>query len=183
MLTRAQELGLAVRVHAEQLSRSGGAQLAAEMRALSAGHLEHIRSDDIAALAQAGVVCEVLSLAQVFLGVQERIPGRALVDGGCTVAVSTDFNPGTAMSNDLALAAGLAVTQCGLTVEEALLGITRNAARAIGRADRGVLAVGLRADVLALESASPLDLVYRWGEPLTRIVVAAGRVVWSAGGT
>ena len=178
MLTRAQELGLAVRVHAEQLTRSGGAQLAAELRALSAGHLENVDASDIAALAKAGVVCEVLPIAQVFLRGQRATPGRALVDGGCTVAVATDCNPGTAMSTDLPLAGGLAVTQCGLTVEEALLGMTAHAARAAGFTDRGVIAPGKRADLLVLDAPTPAHVVYRWSEPLAHTVVIGGRVVF-----
>jgi imidazolonepropionase len=177
MLRRAQELGLAVRVHAEQLSRSGGAQLAAELGALSAGHLEHVDAEDIEALAKAGVICEVLSLAQVFLRWQRAIPGRALVDGGCTVAVATDCNPGTAMSTDLPLAAGLAVTQCGLTAEEAIRGVTVNAAAALGLTDRGVVAAGKRADLVILEGTTPVDLVYRWSDARAHAVVSRGRAV------
>ncbi|MBI1947973.1 MAG: imidazolonepropionase [Deltaproteobacteria bacterium] len=177
MLRRAKELGLHVRVHAEQLSRSGGAALAAEVGALSAGHLEHASAEDIEALAKAGVVCEVLALAQVFLRGQRATPGRALVDGGCTVAVATDCNPGTAMSTDLPLAAGLAVTQCGLSAEEALRGVTVNGARALGLHDRGVIAAGKRADLVVLDGASPIDLVYRWGDARAHTVVSRGRVV------
>ncbi|MCC7073472.1 MAG: imidazolonepropionase [Deltaproteobacteria bacterium] len=177
LLRRARELGLAVRVHAEQLSRSGGAALAAELGARAAGHLEHITAEDVEALAKAGVVCEVLALAQVFLRGQRATPGRALVDGGCTVAVATDCNPGTAMSTDLPLAAGLAVTQCGLTAEEAIAGVTVNAARALGLIDRGVVAAGKRADLVILEGATPLDLVYRWSDARAHAVVARGRVL------
>lgn len=177
MLLRAKELGLHVRVHAEQLSRSGGAALAAEVGALSAGHLEHVTTEDIEALAKAGVVCEVLALAQVFLRGQRATPGRALVDGGCTVAVGTDCNPGTAMSTDLPLAAGLAITQCGLSAEEALRGVTVNGARALGLPDRGVVAAGKRADLVVLDGTSPIDLVYRWGDARAHAVIARGRAV------
>jgi imidazolonepropionase len=180
LLRAALDHGLAARVHAEQLSHTGGAKLAAEIGALSAGHLELVDDDDIAALADANVVCEVLSLAQVFLRGQRAIPGRKLVDAGCTVAVATDCNPGTAMSTDVALAAGLAVTQCGLTAEEALRGITVNGARALGLSDRGVLSKGKRADFVVLDAKSPVDLVYRWGEPLARVVVRRGLVVSEA---
>jgi imidazolonepropionase len=180
LLSRAAALGLRPRVHAEQLSRSGGAQLASELGALSAGHLEHITVDDARALARAGVVCEVLSLAQVFLRGQRAIPGRMIVDEGCVVAVGTDLNPGTAMACDLPLAAGLAVTQSGLTAEEALLGITRHGAAAVGLTDRGTLVRGQRADLVVLRAASPLALVYEWGEPLADVVIAGGRVVLRA---
>lgn len=176
MLERALELGLGVRVHAEQLSRSGGAALAAELGAWSAGHLEHVAPEDMEALARAGVVCEVLSLAQVFLRGQRATPGRALVDAGCTVAVATDCNPGTAMSTDLPLAAGMAVTQCGLTAEEALQGVTAHAARALRLPDRGVIAAGKRADLLIVDGETPLDLVYRWGDARPWAVVAQGKL-------
>jgi imidazolonepropionase len=180
LLSRAKDLGLAVRVHAEQLSHQGGALLAAELGALSAGHLEHVDERDIEALAKAGVVCEVLSLAQVFLRGQRAIPGRALVDGGCVVAVATDCNPGTAMSTDLPLAAGLSVTQSGLTAEEALRGMTVNAAKALALDDRGVIAAGKRADLLVLSTSAWTDLVYRWGDSFTRAVVSRGRVMFRA---
>ena len=178
LLRAAQERGLQIRVHAEQLSRQGGAALAAELGALSAGHLEHVTVDDARALAAAGVVCEVLSLAQVFLKGQRAIPGRMLLDAGCVVAVATDCNPGTAMSGDLPLAAGLAVTQCGLFAEEALRAITAGGAAALGLRDRGVIARGQRADLLVLNQADPLSLVYRWGEDLTRAVVVGGAIAW-----
>jgi imidazolonepropionase len=177
LLGRAAALGLRPRVHAEQLSWQGGAQLAAELGAVSAGHLEHVTEEDARRLAEAGVVAEVLSLAQVFLRGQRAIPGRQLIDAGCVVAVGTDMNPGTAMSCDLPLAAGLAVTQSGLTAEEALLGITCHGARALGLSDRGVIARGKRADLVVLAATHPLALVYEWGEPLAAVVVAGGRVV------
>ncbi len=176
LLGAASDRGLKTRVHAEQLSWQGGARLAAEISALSAGHLEHITDDDARALADAGVVCEVLSLAQVFLKSQRAIPGRKLKDAGCVVAVATDFNPGTAMSCDLALAAGLAVTQSGLFAEEALQAITTGGAQALGLQDRGVIARGKRADLLVIDAVNPLALVYRWGEDLTRAVVVGGRL-------
>ena len=176
LLRAADQRGLATRVHAEQLSWQGGARLAAEVSALSAGHLEHVTDDDAKALADAGVVCEVLSLAQVFLKGQRAIPSRTLRDAGCVVAVATDLNPGTAMSTDLPLAAGLAVTQCGLFAEEALHAITTGGARALGLRDRGVIAVGKRADLLVLSVPDPLALTYRWSEALTRAVVVDGRI-------
>lgn len=177
LLRRGQELGLRSRVHAEQLSWQGGARLAAELGALSCGHLEFISDEDAAALAEAGVVAEVLSLAQVFLKGQRAIPGRKLRDAGCVVAVGTDFNPGTAMSCDLPLAAGLAVTQSGLTAEEAFVGVTAGGAAALGKGDRGVIAVGKRADLLVLSAKNPLALVYRWGESLVRTRIVGGVVV------
>ena len=179
LLRRAQELGLFARVHAEQLSRSGGAALAAEVGAVAAGHLEYVTQADADALAEAGVVCEVLSLAQVFLRGQRPIPGAMLAKAGCTIAVASDANPGTAMSVDLPLAAGLSVTQSGLTAEQALLGITAGAARALGLADRGRIVPGARADLVVLQTSSPFDLVYRWSEPLAQTVIIGGDIAFS----
>jgi imidazolonepropionase len=177
ILTAARSLGMHARVHAEQLSRSGGAALAAELGAHAAGHLEFVDESDMRALADAGVVCEVLAPAQVFLGLQQRIPGRALVDHGCTVAVATDANPGSAPSLDLHLASSLAVTMAGLTVDEALLGITKNAARALALDDRGVLTPGMHGDLVVLDTVHAGALFASWGTNHVTHVVKAGRVV------
>jgi imidazolonepropionase len=180
LLVAGQARGLAAVVHAEQLSWQGGARLAAELRARSAGHLEFITPDDAAALAGAGVVAEILSTAQVFLRGQRPIPGRLLADAGCTLAIGTDLNPGTAMCGDLALAGGLAVTQSGLSADEALVAMTVGSARALGLHDRGEIAVGQRGDLVVLDAPSPYALVYRWGEPLARTVIRGGRIVAGA---
>jgi imidazolonepropionase len=172
--------GLAAVVHAEQLSWQGGARLAAELAARSAGHLEFVTADDAAALARAGVVAEILTTAQVFLRGQRPIPGRMLKDAGCVLGIGTDLNPGTAMCGDLALAGGLAVTQSGLTADEALVAMTAGSARALGLHDRGVIATGKRADLVVVDAPSPYALVYRWGEVLARTVIRGGRVVAGA---
>jgi imidazolonepropionase len=177
LLLSARSHGLQLKVHAEQLSHTGAAKFAADIGAVAAGHLEFISEDDALALANANVVCEVLSTAQVFLRGQRAIPGRMLGDAGCKLAVASDFNPGTAMSADLLLAAGLAVTQCGLTADEALLGITAHGAAAIGCHDRGRVIAGMRADLLILTSPSPYDLVYQWGTSHTDRVIIGGVVV------
>ncbi|MFZ9887785.1 MAG: imidazolonepropionase, partial [Myxococcota bacterium] len=177
VLGKAKSLGLHTRMHAEQLSHTGAARLAAELGCLSASHLEHARDDDIAALAEAGVVAEVLATAQVFLGMEQRIPGRKLIDAGVVVAVGTDLNPGSAPSSDLHLAAGLAITMCGLSADEALLGITRQGARALGRQDVGVVEVGARGDLCILDTADAYSLVYEWGRNHVAHVVCAGELV------
>ena len=177
LLRAAQNLGLAAVVHAEQLSWQGGARLAAEVGARSAGHLEHVTADDAHRLADAGVVAEILPPAQVFLRGQRPVPGRLLKDAGCVLAVGTDLNPGTAMCADLPLAGGLAVTQAGLTADEALFAMTAGSARALGLSDRGVIARGKRADLVVIDGRSPFELLYRWGEPVARTVVVNGVVV------
>ncbi|HEY1101066.1 MAG TPA: amidohydrolase family protein, partial [Myxococcota bacterium] len=176
LLRTAQEHGLAAVVHAEQLSWQGGARLASELGARSAGHLEHVTADDAKRLADAGVVAEILTTAQVFLRGQKPIPARLLKDAGCVVAVGTDLNPGTAMCADLPLAAGLAVTQAGLTADEALYAVTAGSARALGLSDRGVIQKGKRADLVVVDGRSPFEVLYRWAEPLARVVVSNGVV-------
>jgi imidazolonepropionase len=180
LLLAARDCGLLLRVHAEQLSHTGAAALAARLQATSVSHLEHITAADAAALAAAGVVCEVLATAQVFLRGQRPIPGRMLADSGCALAIGTDFNPGTAWSRDLPLALGLAVSQAGLTVEEALWAATAGSARAIGLADRGRVAVGLAADLVVVDAETPAALCYRWGDAPIHAVVKGGVVVVEA---
>ncbi len=181
VLTKAKDLGLKLHVHAEQLSWSGGARLAAEMGASSVGHLEFATEEDAKALADAGVIAEVLSTAQVFLGMQQRVPGRMLKDAGVQLAVATDFNPGSANILDLHLAAGLAVTMGGLSAEEALWGITRGGALALGQDNAGHLTPGARADLVVLRGPAAWDLVYAWGNDHVAKVVVCGELVLDAG--
>lgn len=177
VLEKAKALGLGLRVHAEQLSPSGGARLAAEMQAVSASHLEFASTEDMQSLADANVICEILPVAQAFLGLEKRIPGKALSEAGCRLAVATDLNPGSAHCADLHLAAGMSVTMCGLTTEEALLGITRNAALSLGRDDLGILRADACADAVILETESAMDLVYEWGHNAVGQVIKNGKVV------
>lgn len=180
ILVRAQELKLLPRVHAEQLSHQGGTEFACEVGALSASHLENINDRDICLLAKHGVVAELLPIAQEFLGMQTLAPARKLADAGVCVAIATDFNPGSAMCDDLLLAARLAVTRCKLTCEEALAGITVNAARALGRSDIGVIEVGNRADLGILNCASLWHIFYDWSVNPISGVIKGGKLYYSA---
>lgn len=166
ILTKAQELGLGARVHAEQLSHSGGCLLAADLKALSASHLEYATQADAQAMAGAGVIAELLPTAQEFLGMTQLASGRMLTDAGVRVAIATDFNPGSAMCDNLQLAARLAVTRGGLTCEEALLGITRYAALALGRTDLGHLTPGAKVNFCRLNTHNWVDLFYDWSVDL-----------------
>ncbi len=162
ILSKARDLGLRTRVHAEQLSHTGACQLAAEMGALSASHLEFATPEDAKALAGAGIIAELLPTAQEYLGLKQQASGRMLTDAGCKVAIGTDFNPGSDMCDDLLLAARLGVTKGGLTCEEALKGITSYAGLALGRPDLGVLQVGSKASFQILKTPNWVDLFYDW---------------------
>jgi len=159
----AQQLGLPVKLHAEQLSDSGGAVLAARFRALSCDHLEWLGEEGAAAMASAGSVAVLLPGAFYFLR-ETRLPPVALLRRhGVPMAVSTDCNPGSSPCTSLLLMLNMACTLFRLTPEEALAGVTRNAAQALGLKDRGVLAPGLRADFVVWNVQRPAQLAYAMG--------------------
>ena len=160
----AKELGLSVKLHAEQLSDQGGAQLAAKYEALSADHLEYISDAGIAAMAEAGMVAGILPGAFYFLGETQKPPIEKLRAAGVPMAVATDSNPGSSPMTSILLAMNMAATLFGLTPEEALRGVTVNAARALGLSDCGQLATGLRADLAVWNVDHPAELTYRMGD-------------------
>jgi imidazolonepropionase len=171
--------GLRVKLHADQLSDSGGAALAAEFAALSADHLEHASEGGIEAMAQAGTVAVLLPGAFYFLRETRLPPVVALRERKVPVAIATDCNPGTAPVTSLLLMLNMACTLFGLTPEEALAGVTRSASRALGLADRGALVAGLRADLALWDVASPAELAYAVGaNPCTGIVRDGEPVRW-----
>ena len=173
--------GLRVKLHADQLSDTGGAALAAEYGALSADHLEYTSEAGVAAMARAGTVAVLLPGAFHALRETQLPPIAALRDRGVPMAVATDCNPGTSPSTSLPLMMNLACTLFRLTPEEALAGVTRHAARALGLDDRGTLAVGQRADIAIWDIVSPAELAYWIGGNRCRQVVRAGRVVRGEG--
>jgi imidazolonepropionase len=160
----ARALSLPVKLHAEQLATGGGAALAAEYGALSADHLEHLDEKGAAALAEAGVVAVLLPGAYYTLRETQAPPVALLRRRGAAIAVATDCNPGTSPLTSILLALNLAATLFRLTVDECLIGVTRNAARALGLADQvGSLAPGRWADLAIWEVERPAELVYRLG--------------------
>jgi imidazolonepropionase len=176
-LEAARTHGLAVKVHADQLSDLGGAALAAEYGALSADHLEYTSPAGVAALAASGTVAVLLPGAYLMLAETRRPPVAALRAAGVPLAVATDLNPGTSPCTSLPLAVALARSQFGLTGAEGLAGVTRHAARALGLADsRGVLATGLRADFCLWDLGHPRELGYWLGTGACHAVVRGGRV-------
>lgn len=173
----ARRAGLAVKLHADQLSDSGGAALAAEYGALSADHLEYSNEAGVAAMARAGTVAVLLPGAFYALRETRKPPVATLRAHGVPIAVATDCNPGTSPVTSLLLMLNMACTLFELTPAEALAAATRNAARALGLADRGTLAVGQRADVALWDIATPAELAYRiGGNPLAGLV-RGGRVI------
>ena len=156
-------LGLPVRLHAEQLSNLGGARLAARFGALSADHLEYATAEDAAAMAQAGTVAVLLPGAFYTLRETQLPPVGAFRAHAVPMAVATDCNPGSSPMTSLLLAMNMACTLFGLTPEEALAGVTRNAARALGIADAGQIAPGFRADLAIWDAEHPAELACHIG--------------------
>jgi len=168
--------GLRVKLHAEQLSDCGGAALAAKYGALSADHLEHLGEEGIGALARAGSVAVLLPVAFYFLRETKKPPVEALRRAGVPIAVATDCNPGTAPATSPLIALNMACTLFGLTPHEALAGMTRNAARALGlAAETGTLEVGKQADLAVWNVCEPAELAYWIGGDLLRDRYFAGR--------
>lgn len=159
----AKELGLPVKLHAEQLSHLGGTALAARHGALSADHVEYATDADAAALADAGTVAVLLPGAFYTIHETQVPPVQAFRDHGVPMAVATDWNPGSSPLGSLLLAMNMACTLFRLTPVEALAGTTRNAARALGLTDRGVIAPGKRADLAIWDIADPAELSYGIG--------------------
>ncbi|MES2035458.1 MAG: imidazolonepropionase [Pseudomonadota bacterium] len=167
LFDKAKALGLPVRLHADQLADGGGAALAASHGALSADHLEYTSAEGVAAMARAGTVAVLLPGAFVALAETQRPPVAALRAAGVAMAVASDCNPGTSPMLSLRAAMMLACSQFRLTPEEALAGVTRNAARALGlAADTGTLEAGKLADLAVWDIERPAELSYWLGGAL-----------------
>ena len=166
--------GLIPKLHADQLTPGGGAELAAEVRAASADHLEHVSEAGLKRLAFGKVVAVLLPGALTYLGDRAPWLGRELIEAGVQVAVATDANPGSSPTHNLPLMATLAATQMGLKVEEALRSVTLGAAHALRRDDVGTLALGARARFIVLEATDCRALVASFGEPVVKDTVLLG---------
>ena len=163
VFTKARALGLPVKLHAEQLSDLGGAALAARHGALSADHLEYIDGAGVTAMADAGSVAVLLPAAFYTLRETQVPPIDAFRAHGVAMAVATDCNPGSSPLTSLLTAMNMACTLFRMTPEEALAGVTRNAARALGLRDTGTIEAGRRADLAVWDVAHPAELAYRIG--------------------
>nr|WP_050770427.1 imidazolonepropionase [Sulfitobacter indolifex] len=171
----ARELGLPVKLHAEQLSNLGGAKLAAQYGALSADHIEYLDQDGVIALANAGTTAVILPGAFYTLRETQAPPIDVLRKHGVPMALATDINPGSSPLNSLLLTLNMGCTLFRMTPEEALRGVTQNAARALGLTDMGTIAAGMRADLAVWDIKHPAELAYRIGfNPLHSRIFSGG---------
>jgi imidazolonepropionase len=176
VLEAGRQQGLALRCHAGQFADLGAAELVAEMGGLSADHLEKVSPSGMRAMAAHGVVAVMLPGACVQLRLQPP-PVAALRQAGVAMAVGSDLNPGSSLCEALPVQMWLATTHYGMTVDEAWLGVTRHAARALGRTDLGLLAPGSAADLVVWNVERPAEVPYSYGagSALVRNVFKAGR--------
>lgn len=163
VFTVAKTLGLPIKLHAEQLSNIGGTQLAAQYDALSADHIEYANEEDIKALANAGSVAVLLPGAFYTLRETQQPPLDHLRNHKVPIAIATDANPGSSPLTSLLLTMNMACTLFRMTPEEALAGVTRNAAKALGLIDCGMIKQGLSADLAIWDIEHPAELSYRIG--------------------
>jgi imidazolonepropionase len=173
----ARALGLPVKLHAEQLSDLGGSKLAAEFGALSVDHIEYLDQGGVDAIARSGTVAVLLPGAFYYLREKQAPPVAALRRAGVPMAVATDLNPGTSPVHSLLTAMNMACVFFGLTPEEALRGVTDNAAKALGLYDRGLLTPGMKADIVLWNAERPGDLAYPLGFNPLAVVIHNGDVV------
>jgi imidazolonepropionase len=167
VLEAATRHGMALKLHADELDPSGGAELAASLGAVTADHLAAVSDDGVRALAGSGTIAVLLPGTMMFLGRTRHAPGRRLIDAGAAVALATDFNPGSSPGMSLPFMGTLAVSQAGLIPAEAVVAMTVNGAAGVGEAHtRGQIAPGFRADLALATVRDWRELVYWYGTNL-----------------
>jgi imidazolonepropionase len=175
VLQAAQRRGMALKLHADELDPSGGAELAASLGAVTADHLAAISDEGIRALATSGTIAVLLPGTMIFLGRTQHAPGRRLIDAGVAVALATDFNPGSSPGLSLPLMGTLAVSLAGLRPAEAVVAMTVNGAAGVGEAaTRGQIAQGFRADMVLAAARDWREIVYWYGANLVKQVWVGG---------
>ncbi|MBD5370167.1 MAG: imidazolonepropionase [Bacteroides sp.] len=180
LLKAAREMGYAIKLHADEIVTLGGAELAAELGALSADHLLHVSDEGVRRMAEAGVVATLLPLTAFALK-EPYAPARKFIEAGAAVALATDLNPGSCFSGSIPLTIALACIYMGMSVEETITALTLNGAAALGMAaEAGSLEAGKRGDVVILEFDNINYLPYYVGMNCVRTTVHGGRVVYSA---
>jgi imidazolonepropionase len=175
ILVAAREQGYLLKIHAEQLSASGGAALAAEFGAISADHLDHTTDEDLDKLADAGVVAVLLPGCSFSLNTPYP-QARRIFEHGLKVALATDFNPGTSYCENLQFMASLAVAHMGMRIDEALLAITRRGAEALALFDRGIIAPGMRCDLAIWQIPRYHEIAYHFGVNLIARTIISGQI-------
>ncbi len=177
ILVAGTRFGLVPKLHADEFANSGGAELAAELGAASADHLGAISDAGVAALAASRTVATLLPSTLFFLGKTSYAPARKLLDAGVTVALATDYNPGTSPSASMPLVLTMACSQMRMTPLEAIVAATRGGAAALRLEDVGTLAPGARADIVAWHAASHGEIPYHFGAPPVAAVWKGGKRV------
>lgn len=179
ILTAAKDLGLGLRMHADQLTLSGGAKLAAELGATTADHLEHTDADGISALKSANVQPVLLPCSVYALGSSRYPQAREMIDRGLAVVLATDFNPGSSPTTSMPMALSLASTHMKMTCAEALTAATINAAHSLGRGrEIGSLETGKRADFVILDCTDYREVAYFFGVEHTHAVYVDGQLAF-----
>jgi imidazolonepropionase len=177
LLNEAKKFGMQPKVHADELSACGGAELAAKVGAISADHLEHVSSKGVEALRESAVVATLLPGVSFFLG-HQYAPARELIDAGVPVALASDFNPGSCMSFSMPLMTTIACTQMKMTPEEAITASTLNGAAAVGMSDTiGSIEVGKLADIVMYDIPNYRYLPYQFGSNLLGTVIKKGVIL------
>ncbi len=178
ILQAARTAGLGLRVHAEELAHSGGARLAAELRAESADHLEWLEEEDIIPLKNSGTVATLLPGTAFNLGLTRYPPARKLIDSGVPVALGTDFNPGSCFTLNMQLILSIACSQMHMTPEEVITAATINGAFSLGAADRlGTIEVGKQADIVLMDVSDYRELPYFFGLNHCVVTIKKGKVI------
>jgi imidazolonepropionase len=176
VLTASRAAGLALKLHADELSGAGGAELAAELEAVSADHLAAVSDAGVAALAASRTVATLLPGTMLFLGKTKQAPARALLDAGAAVALASDFNPGTSPTVNFPLMLTLAVSQLRMSAAEAVLAGTVNGAAALDLAARvGQIAPGFSADLALYDAEDVRELPYWYGDRRCRASWTRGK--------
>jgi imidazolonepropionase len=174
--------GLRPKIHADELAGTGGAELAAEVGALTADHLVACSEEGIRRMAAAGVIPVLLPGTSFFLRLARRAPARRMVEAGLAVALATDCNPGSSPTESMAIVLTLASIELGLTPAEALIAATVNAAYAVGEGGRrGSLEPGKAADIVLYDAESWRSIAYHYGVSLVAKVLIGGRLAWERG--
>jgi imidazolonepropionase len=179
ILERGKEYGLKPKIHADQLSSGGGAELAAEVGAFSADHLEHVSQEGIKKMAEKDVTAVLLPGASFFLSMKKFPPAREMIDHGVSVSLATDLNPGSSMTESLPLMMTMGCTMYKMVPREVIQGTTIHAARSMGREKEiGSLEVGKQADILLLVIPNYRYLPYHFGVDHVEVVIKKGKVVY-----